>query len=88
MIVTFVPEHIVEPVAKIVGCGLTTTVKSIGLAQLPVNGENVYVVVVLKSGVGDQKPLIPFNEVFCKVNVPPAQIGAIVLNVGVTGGVV
>ena len=36
----------------------------------------------VKFGAGDQKPVTPFSEVFCRVNVPPAQIGAMEVNVG------
>ncbi len=35
---------------------------------------------------GDQVPLIPFVEVLGSVNVPPAQMGAIGLKVGVAAG--
>ena len=34
---------------------------------------------------GDQRPVIPFNDVVVKAdNVPPEQIGATALNVGIT----
>ena len=35
---------------------------------------------------GDHVPVIPFVEVVGRVNVPPTQIGAIGLKVGVTDG--
>ncbi len=35
---------------------------------------------------GDQVPVIPFVEEVGSVNVPPEQMGAIGLNVGVTDG--
>jgi hypothetical protein len=34
------------------------------LAQLPDNGVKVYCVVALKFGAGDQKPVMPFKDVF------------------------
>jgi hypothetical protein len=46
---------------------------------------NEYVVVVLLFAAGIQVPAIPFVDVAGNVNVPPAQIGAIWVNVGVTG---
>jgi hypothetical protein len=46
----------------------------------------VYVVVAELFIAGDQVPVIPFVEVVGSVNVPPEQIGAIGLNVGVAGG--
>ena len=35
---------------------------------------------------GDQVPVIPFVDVVGKLNVPPTQMGATGLNVGVAGG--
>jgi len=46
----------------------------------------VYVVVAVLSIAGDHVPLIPFVEEDGKVNVPPKQMDAIGLNVGVAGG--
>ena len=46
----------------------------------------MYVVVVVLSIAGDQVPVIPFVEVVESVNVPPEQIAAIGLNVGVVDG--
>ena len=42
-----------------------------------------YVVVVLLFAAGIQVPAIPFVDVGGNINVPPAQIGAIWVNVGV-----
>ena len=46
----------------------------------------VYVVVAVLFITGNHVPVIPFVEEVGKVNVPPAQIGAIRLKVGVTDG--
>ena len=45
----------------------------------------MYVVVAAVLIAGDQVPVIPFVEIVGSVNEPPLQIGAIALNVGVTG---
>ncbi len=46
----------------------------------------MYVVLVVLSIAGDHVPVIPFVEVVESVNVPPEQIAAIGLNVGVVDG--
>jgi len=46
----------------------------------------VYVVVAALFIAGDHVPVIPFVEVVESVNVPPEQIDAIELNVGVVDG--
>ena len=57
------------------------------VAHCPAAGVNVYVVVFVLSSAGDHVPVIPLSEVVGKaVNVPPAHIGAIAVNVGVTIG--
>jgi hypothetical protein len=55
------------------------------VAQVPVAGVNVYVVVVVLFTDGDQAPGILLLEVSGSVNDPPLQIGVICVNVGVTG---
>ena len=53
-------------------------------AHCPAVGVNVYVVVWVLSGAGDQVPVKPLSEVVGKAfSVEPAQIGAIAGNVGV-----
>ena len=44
----------------------------------------VYAVVVAVLIAGDQVPVIPLFDVVGKVNVPPLQIAATCVNVGVT----
>ncbi len=46
----------------------------------------MYVVVAVLFIAGDHVPVIPFVEEDGKVNVPPEQMGAIGLNVGVVDG--
>ena len=46
----------------------------------------MYVVVAALFTAGDHVPVIPFVEFVGNVNVPPEQMGAIGLNVGVAGG--
>ena len=46
----------------------------------------MYVALVVLSIAGDHVPVIPFVEEDGKVNVPPEQMGAIGLNVGVVDG--
>ncbi len=46
----------------------------------------VYVVVAVLFITGNHVPVIPLVEEVGKVNVPPTQIGAIGLKVGVTDG--
>ena len=48
-------------------------------------GVNVYVVVAVLFNAGDHVPVIPFNEVVGNADkIPPEQIGATALNVGIT----
>ena len=55
------------------------------VAHWPAVGVNVYVVVAVLFSAGDQLPVIPFNEVVGNAdNVPPEQIGATALNIGIT----
>ena len=50
-------------------------------------GVNVYVVVVVLFNAGDHTPVIPFVDVVGNGdNMPPEQIGATALKVGVTLG--
>ena len=63
----------------------TLTVIVAVVAQAPAAGVNVYVVVVVLFTAGDHVPEIPFNEEVGSVNGSPLQIGAICVNVGVTG---
>jgi hypothetical protein len=65
--------------------GFTVTLIVVVVAQAPVAGVKVYVVVAVLFTAGDQVPLIPFNEAVGRVNDPPLQIGVICVNVGVTG---
>jgi hypothetical protein len=46
---------------------------------------NVYVVVAVLFTAGDHVPVNPLFEVVGSVNVPPLQIAATWVNVGVTG---
>ena len=55
------------------------------VAQVPVAGVNVYVVVVVLFTDGDHVPEIPFNEEVGNVNGSPLQICAIWVNVGTVG---
>jgi hypothetical protein len=67
--------------------GFTVIVKVCVLTHCPDDGVKVYVVVVKLFKAGDQVPEIPLMEVVGKAdNVPPAQIGAIGVNVGVIIG--
>jgi hypothetical protein len=66
--------------------GLTVTLIVVVVAQAPADGVKVYVVVMVLFTAGDHVPLIPFNDDVGSVNDPPLQIGAIWVNVGVTGG--
>ena len=64
---------------------LTVIVNEAVVAHCPAVGVNVYVVVAVLFNAGDQLPVIPFNDVVGNAdNVPPEQIGATALNVGVT----
>jgi hypothetical protein len=66
--------------------GFTDTLNVVVVAHCPIAGVNVYIVVVVLSIAGDQVPVIPFVEAVESVNVPPEQIAAIGLNVGVVDG--
>lgn len=66
--------------------GLTVTLNVVVVAHCPAVGVNVYVVVAVLFIAGNHVPVIPFVEEVGKVNVPPTQIGAIGLKVGVAGG--
>jgi hypothetical protein len=57
--------------------GFTVTDIVVVVAQAPVAGVKVYVVVAVLFTAGDQVPLIPFNEAVGSEIVPPLQIGAI-----------
>ena len=63
---------------------VTFTVIVVKTAHSPALGINTYVVVAVLFTAGLQVPLIPLFEVVGNVNVPPWQIGAIWVNVGVT----
>ena len=66
--------------------GLTVTLNVVVVAHCPKAGVKVYVVVAELFIAGNHVPLIPLFEVVGSVNVPPEQIAAIGLNVGVTDG--
>jgi hypothetical protein len=66
--------------------GFTVTLIVVVVAQAPVAGVKVYVVVAVLFTAGDHVPLIAFNDVVGSEIVPPLQIGATCVNVGVTGG--
>jgi hypothetical protein len=65
--------------------GLTVTLIVVVVEQAPAAGVKVYVVVAVLFTAGDHVPLIEFNEAVGSVIVPPLQIGAICVNIGVTG---
>jgi hypothetical protein len=69
--------------------GLTVTVKVAVFTHWPLFGINVYVAVfVLLTDEGFQVPVIPLFDVVGSTGaVAPEQIGAIVVNVGVTVGI-
>ena len=74
-------------VPLIMGFAFTVIVKADVVAHCPAAGVNVYVVVFVLSNAGDQVPVIPLLEVVGNAaSVPPAHIGAIAVNVGVTIG--
>ena len=83
------PEQIGATVVNVgVTFGITEIVIVVVGAQTPVVGVKVYIVVVVLSKVGDQVPVIELVEVVGKAaNVPPEQIGATGVNVGVTFGI-
>ena len=64
----------------------TVTVIVAVAAHWPPVGVNVYVVVDVLLIAGDHVPVIPFVEVVGNVNVPPLQIAATCVNVGVICG--
>jgi Flp pilus assembly pilin Flp len=67
--------------------GLTVIVNVVGTAHNPAVGVKVYVVVAVLFKTGDQVPVIPLLEVVGKADkVPPEQIGATAVNVGVIFG--
>ena len=70
-----------------VTCGLTVTVSVAVVAHCPAAGVNVYVpVAVLSTVAGDHVPGIPLFDVGGSTGAAdPLQIGAIAVNVGVTG---
>ena len=55
------------------------------LAHCPTDGVKVYVVVAVLLIAGLQVPVMPLFEVVGKVNVPPLQIAATWVKVGVVG---
>jgi Flp pilus assembly pilin Flp len=83
-----VPEHIGATGVKVgVLLGVTTMVNVVLVAHCPVVGVKVYVVVAVVFKAGDQVPEMPLTEVVGKgVKVPPEQIGATAVNVGVILG--
>jgi hypothetical protein len=63
--------------------GVTIIVSIAVVAHCPAVGVKVYVVVVLLSKAGDQRPVYPSSEVVGSAfNVPPGHIGATAVNVG------
>ncbi|ESU27101.1 hypothetical protein FLJC2902T_22470 [Flavobacterium limnosediminis JC2902] len=67
--------------------GVTVIVIVAVVAHSPASGVKVYVVVVVLFIAGDQVPVTPsFEAVGKAVSVPPEQIGATCVNVGVTSG--
>ena len=82
------PEQIGATAVNVaVTFGFTVMVKVAVVAHNPAVGVNVYVVVAVLFKAGAQVPVIPLVEVVGKAdNVPPEQIGATAVNVGVTFG--
>jgi hypothetical protein len=82
------PEQIGATAAKVgVLLAVTVIVKVAVVAHCPAVGVNVYVVVVVLSNAGAHVPVYPLVEVVGKADkVPPEQIGATVVNVGVIFG--
>jgi hypothetical protein len=64
---------------------LTVTVIGAVVAHSPTPGVKVYVVVAVLLIAGDHVPVIPLVELVRRVIVPPLQIGATCVNVGVVG---
>ena len=68
---------------------ITFTVMVVVVAHCPVFGVNVYVVVAVLLGAGDQVPVMPLFEVVGKEGkVVLIQIGATCVKVGTTGAVI
>jgi hypothetical protein len=65
---------------------LTVTVIVVVVAHRPAVGVKVYVVVAVLLIAGDHVPVMVLVEVVGRVNVPPLQIGATCVNVGVMFG--
>ena len=64
--------------------GLTVMVRVVVVAHCPAAGVNVYVVVAVLFSAGAQVPVMPLLDVVGKgFNVPPAQMGATAVKVGV-----
>lgn len=79
------PLHIAGTVEKVgIVAAVTVTFKVVCVAHWPVFGVNVYMpLVVLLTIVGDQVPVIPFNEVVGNTGAAlPLQKGGIAANVG------
>ena len=64
---------------------MTVTVIVAVVAHCPADGVKVYVVVAVLLIVGLQVPVMPLLDVVGKVNVPPGQIAATWVKVGVIG---
>ena len=82
------PEQIGAMAAKVgATLELTVIVNVAVVAHCPGSGVNVYVVVAVLSNAGDHVPVMPLVEVVGSgASVPPEQIGATAVNVGVTFG--
>jgi hypothetical protein len=83
------PSHIGATAVKVGSIfGFTVMLRVAVVAHCPAVGVNVYVVVVVLSKAGDHEPVYPSSEVVGKAfSVPPEQIAATALNVGVVFGV-
>ena len=82
------PEQIGATAVKVgVTFGLTVMVNVVVVAHNPAVGVNVYVFVAVLLNSGDQVPVIPLLDVVGKADkLPPEQIGATAVKVGVTFG--
>ena len=67
---------------------MTVTVIGAVVAHRPAVGVKVYVVVAVLLIAGDHVPVIALFAVVGRVNVPPLQIGATCVNVGVMFGLI
>jgi hypothetical protein len=67
------------------GAAFTVTVIVVVVAHCPAAGVKVYVVVVVLLIAGDHVPVKLSLDVVGNVKLPPVQIGATCVNVGVTG---